>query len=68
MKYDIKEINKALALAKNVTDIDINLDPKDRLIISFTEPMGEVPHEVIIYPLRNDVSSKFAEVKITKRL
>lgn len=68
MKYDKKELQKALDLAKNVSELDISFDPKERLIISFTEPEGEIPHTVMLYPMRNEEASKFAEVIITKRL
>lgn len=68
MKYDIKELKKALDLAKHVSEVDVSFDPKERLIIAFTDPNGEIPHEVILYPMYNNQTSKFAEVKIIKRL
>lgn len=68
MKYEIKDILKALALAKDITEVDLSFDPKERLIVAFTDPIGEIPTEVTIYPIRNDQPSKFAEVKTVKRL
>jgi len=68
MKYEIKDLQKALALAKDITEVDLSFDPKDRLVIAFTDPIGEIPTEVTIYPIRNESPSKFAEVKTIKRL
>ena len=67
MIFDIKELHKALALAKT-SNVNIKFDPKERLIIEFTDPIGEIPHEITLYPLHNDQATKFAEIKITKRL
>lgn len=67
-KYCVEDLQKALVLAKNSTEVSITIDPKDRLIVLFTDIIDEMPNEITIYPSYDGNATKFAEIKITKRL
>lgn len=68
MKYDLKELNRALERCKGLTCVDLSLDPKERLLLNFVDPHGEIQTEIILYPMKDETSSKFAEIKTVKRL
>lgn len=67
-KYCVDDIQKALTLAKNCGEINLTIDPKERLVITFTDIIDEMPNEVTIYTSYDGIATKFAEIKITKRL
>jgi hypothetical protein len=67
-KYCVADLQKALTLAKNSGEISVTIDPKERLIILFTDIIDEMPNEITIYPSYDGNATKFAEIKITKKL
>lgn len=67
-KYCLDDVKKAIEMAKNSGEISISIDPKERLLVSFTSLIDEMPTEITIYPSIEGQATKFAEIKITKRL
>ena len=71
MKYDIKEIERAIKYmgANNgPQSADVEMDPLNRLLIKFTDGASGDLHTIIIYPEISGNPSKFAEVTKTERL
>ena len=68
MKYDVKEIQRAMDLiVKNCGPavVDIESDPRERLKISFSDTMGGDVTIITIYPSE---SSKMATITRTTRM
>lgn len=68
MRYDVKELAKVIGMLKGLEDVEIAVDPHNRMIFSFTDPMGEIKTEVTLFQILKDGKSLNAEIKTTKKL
>lgn len=49
MKYNVKDLQRALEKVGGNAEVDISLDPRDRLILTFTDTMGGDKVEITIF-------------------
>lgn len=68
MKYDVKELAKVIDMLKGLEDVEMTIDSHNRLSAHFSDQMGEVKTEVILYPVMKEGKSLNAEIKTTKKL
>lgn len=69
MKYSITEIQRALdTITKSggPTEIDISIDPKERLLFTYVDPMGG--DQIVITLFNSDINYMATITKTTKLL
>jgi hypothetical protein len=67
-KFDGNEIKKAIEYigqSGSIGTLDISFDAMDRLLIKYTEPMGQ---DIIVITIYKQEAEKFPEVTKTTRL
>lgn len=68
MKIDVQELKRALAYAEKsgkLTEMNVEIDIHNRMVLQYTEPMGEDSVTIKIYDASTE---KMADVTITSRL